>query len=363
MLPAPQTVYVVKASTSTWNPCHGDKDKFGRICKRMLKEKGVEGKEVQKGFKDAYLGKGPYSQDVGCGFEGKLETMRRFLKEHYSDLRLHEWDHEEKIGLPEVHDAAAWGEFDLKWVAADEEIKDGEREHKRQRTGRGNASTPTEDPTIEGAFARLVSALSARRTTLEREPARHSNELAQLDNATKAVLPMLLGHLDQARRNDEEQSLLANLAASLAPGSYDSLAPPPLASPPIEVRAEPDPSPTAAAPADSAAGSTSSAAAPAGLADAAPAFCSLSAHPAPAFRSLSADADPAFCSLSADADPAPEVCCSASADAAPPAAASASPREALERKLLQLLRSLPGSEAERRVELCYRVAAARAAHA
>jgi hypothetical protein len=361
MLPAPQTVHVVQASTSTWNPCKGDKDKFGRICKRMLEEKGVDPNKVKTGFKDAYLGKGPYAQDVGCGFEGKLETMCRFLKEHYSDLRLHEWDHEEKIGLPEVHDAAAWGEFDLKWVAADEKIKDGERAQKRQRTGRGNASTPTEDPTIEGAFAKLVSALSARRTTLEREPARHSNELAQLDNATKAVLPMLLGHLDQARRNDEEHSLLANLAASLAPGSYDSLAPPPLASPPIEVRAEPVHSPTAAAAADSAACSTSSAAAPAD-----PAFCSLSASAADAgaaFRSLSADPDPAFCSLSADADPAPAVGCSASADAAPPAAAPASPREALERKLLQLLRSLPGSEAERRVELCYRVAAARAAHA
>ena len=122
-----------------------------------------------------------------------------------------------------------------------------------------------------------------------------------------------------------------------------------------------DKSAVSEAAADSAACSTSSAAAPAD-----PAFCSLSASAADAgaaFRSLSADPDPAFCSLSADADPAPAVGCSASADAAPPAAAPASPREALERKLLQLLRSLPGSEAERRVELCYRVAAARAAHA
>ena len=46
---------------------------------------------------------------------------------------------------------------DIPVEAADEEIKDGEREQKRQRTGRGNASTPT-DPDGKGTF--LVTSCS-----------------------------------------------------------------------------------------------------------------------------------------------------------------------------------------------------------
>ena len=44
---------------------------------------------------------------VGTGFENKLETLRRFLLTHYADLRLHEWDPVEKIGLPAAEDAEA----------------------------------------------------------------------------------------------------------------------------------------------------------------------------------------------------------------------------------------------------------------
>ena len=241
--------------------------------------------------------------------------------------------------VPEVHDTAAWDAFVRKWVAEDDGIKEEARAQKRPRTEPANA--PTEDPTIEGAHAQLLRALHARQTALE--PVRssngavmHSHELKQLEDYTTA-LSQRLELLNEARREDFVAVLAEDIDLEKLEGSDDSL----------EVRAEPVHSPTAAAAADSAACSSSSAAAPAG----------------PAFRGLSADPAPASRGLSADADPAPSVGCSASADAAPPAAAPASPREALERKLLQLLRSLPGSEAERRVELCYRVAAARAAHA
>ena len=321
-------VYVVEAPPArrTYFTGAGEKDKLGRICKRMLKAKGVPEKNVPKGYKDASHGK-VGNEKVGEGFEGKLATMRRFLLEHYSRLGLHEWHPVEKIGLPKENDAAAWDDFDLKWAAEDDEIKNEKRGQKRQRAEPANASTPTEDTTIEGACALLLSALSARLTTLE--PARHSNELSALEHWTKAVLPMLPGFLSQARSSDEERNLVADLAASLP--SDDSL----------EVLAEP-------------VSSSLSAADPA----------------AEVFRSLSADAAPAaaapaldYSSLSAD-DPVGSrsvVHRSLSSDAAPPAAAPASPRVALQRRLLQLLRSLPGSEAERRVELCFRVATARAA--
>ena len=129
----------------------------------MLEEKGVDPNKVKTGFKDAYLGKGPYAQDVGCGFEGKLETMCRFLKEHYSDLRLHEWDHEEKIGLPEVHDTAAWDAFVRKWVAEDDGIKEEARAQKRPRT-----EPPTHQPRTPPSRARTRS--FSERFTLGRPP-------------------------------------------------------------------------------------------------------------------------------------------------------------------------------------------------
>jgi hypothetical protein len=321
-------VHVVAAAPArrSFFPDSGEKDKLGRICKLMLKAKGVDEKEVKPGYKNASHGK-VGNEKVGAGFEGKLATMRRFLLDHYPHLGLHEWNPIEKIGLPRADNAAAWEEFGLKWAAKDDEIKNEERGQKRPRAGPANASPPTEDPTIEGACALLLSALSARLTTLE--PARHSYELSALERWTKAVLPMLPEALSQARSIDEGENLVADLAASLP--SDDSL----------EVLAE-------------------------------PVYSSLSAaDPAAAgFRSLSADTAPPaaapaldYSSLSAD-DPVGSrsvVHRSLSADAAPPAAAPASPRVALERRLLQLLRSLPGSEAERRVELCFRVAAARAA--
>ena len=92
-------VYVVEPSTSAWNPCRGDKDQFGRICKRMLEKKGVPEKEVNKlgGYKDASHGK-VGKHKVGAGFEYKLATMHRFLKVNYPHLLLHAWDPVDEIG-------------------------------------------------------------------------------------------------------------------------------------------------------------------------------------------------------------------------------------------------------------------------
>jgi len=84
--------------------------------------KGCGRKRGPKGFKDAYLGKGPYSQDVGCGFEGKLETKVPTIPEHVeyitrevlkNAVRATVEHHRASMDLPPVVVGIFEGKFDV----------------------------------------------------------------------------------------------------------------------------------------------------------------------------------------------------------------------------------------------------------